>query len=99
MRARLVQGDGLLQRARPVQGSGFGGGEDFGDDGLDVGIGRQVVDDAGAEAEAAADVRVGQRDVAARGDVPKNLGVTVVEGVRCGIRPAEADRAQFNRSK
>ena len=45
-----------------------------------------MVDDAGAEAEAAADVRVGQRDVAARGDVPKNLGVAVVEGVRCIIR-------------
>src|SRR5215208_3669962 len=87
----------LLQRARPVQG--FGSGKDFGDDGVDVGFGRQVVDDAGAEAEAAADVRVGQRDVAARGDVPKNLSVAVVEGVRCGIRPAEAHRAQFNRSK
>jgi len=45
-------GRNLLQLARPVRGSGLGGGEDLGDDGVDVGFGRQVSDDAGAEAEA-----------------------------------------------
>ena len=56
-----------------------GGGEDFSDNGVDVGFGSAVVDDAGAEREMAVDGGVGEIDAAATIDAIENAAVEVVK--------------------
>ena len=56
-----------------------GGGEDFGEDGVDVGFGGAVVDDAGTEGEVTADRGVGEVDAAATDYAIEDAAVEFVE--------------------
>ena len=66
-------------------------------DGGDVGVGRAVVDDAGAEGKGTADAGVGQADAATAGYLPQNRGVALVRVPGAGRLPAEAHGAELDR--
>lgn len=76
-----------------------GGGEDFGWDGVDVGVGGAVVDDAGAETEFRVERGVGEIDAATGDDSLEDFEVQLVEFGFRQIRFAyvsKTDGAEFH---
>src|SRR5919197_1797624 len=92
--------DGPSWRRMPaVSGGACGSREDFLDDLVHVLLGRSVIRDAGAEADATADARIREPDLTCLIDVTENRFVSVVQRVEVSVVPAKADRAQLDRSE
>lgn len=71
----LVYGSRLIRNGKNITG----GGEDFGWDGVDVGVGGAVVDDTGAETEFGLERCVGEIDAAVGDDSLEDIEIHPIE--------------------